>query len=101
MKSVADYSLSFALRHALTDEIFQGFLRHPFLSRSKNQHTIAEAVKAIALSHSVLIRCDYRTATGKCADQHQQRRAGQVKICQQSIDRAKPIAGDNCQVSKP
>jgi hypothetical protein len=57
----------------------------------QNQHAIAVAVESIALANCFLVGPKQKLAAGKCAHEHEQTRARQMKIRQQKIDGLKPI----------
>ena len=57
----------------------------------QNQHAIAIAVEPITFTNRLPVRPKQKFAACKRADQHQQSRARQVKICQQTIDRSETV----------
>src|SRR5690348_3068879 len=62
-------------------------------SSTEQQARVAIGVKAIIGGNSVLIGAAHHIETAKCADQHEQGGARQMKIGQDRVDGAEAIAG--------
>src|SRR2546423_1440649 len=56
--------------------------------QSQDQHAVAIAVKTVALADRFFVSAQDELPPGERAHQHEQRRARQVKICQEHIDMA-------------
>src|ERR1041385_4137559 len=56
--------------------------------QSQDQHAVAVAVKSVALADRLLVGAQNELPPGESTHQHEQRRARQVKICQEHIDMA-------------
>ena len=61
----------------------------------KNQHRVAITVKSILPLDRLTIGPPHQIETGKCGDQNQRRRPGQMKIGDQRVEHAKLIAGSH------
>src|SRR5206468_1541761 len=62
---------------------------------TKQQTSVAVGIEPVTAFDRVGIGLFHGVETGECRYQHEQRRTGQVKIGQENIDCAKPIARRN------
>src|SRR5690349_8615204 len=72
------------------------------LSRSSNNHhCITIRVKTVPLGNRLTVRVHHDLIAGKCGDEHDQSRPGQVKVRDQVIDGAEWISGPNEDTGLP
>src|SRR5881628_157286 len=65
---------------------------------SYDQHGVAVRVEAVAGCDGVVVRAQQGLAAGEGGGQEQQRRARQVKVRQQRVDHAEPVARTDGEV---
>src|SRR5262249_5501989 len=66
---------------------------------SEQQASVAIRVKAVITGDGVIIGAAHDIESAECANQHEQGRARQMKICQHRIDGAEAITGRDEQSS--
>jgi hypothetical protein len=59
----------------------------------ENQHTVAVGEKTIFLADGFIVGAEGQISAGKSGNQHEERRLGQVEVCQEFIDNLKLKAG--------
>jgi len=58
-----------------------------------NQHAVPVGVKAVAFGYGVVVGAEDVFFSSQCADQHQERRLGQMEVGEQSLDQLEFVAG--------
>src|SRR6266700_6264127 len=68
-----------------------------FSGARTNQHAVAITIEAVASRDGVFVSGQNVLSSGKRADQREQRRPRQMKICEQALHHAEPEARNNEQ----